>query len=157
MNHLNTNFKHCANLDLSAVSSTQIKFTYVGEQEKATPSVIILPTGARFDPAEFRPFRTQDISYGNDDVVSADICQIHTREYERIFSAVIRTCSGQSRPPSRPFVSVTIIEVGNNVKGCEVILGQAATVNLLDGVLAALDDADEKSRTVLRTFRGRIL
>ena len=156
MTHSTVDLKYFAELRSDAVQSTQIKVTYVGEQEKATPSVIILPAASVFDPAKFRPFHTANISYGNDQVVRPDLCELDGAAYGQVLTAVVRICESERTAPSRPFVSVTMIQVKDELKGRETILDRASTAQLLDSLQSHVP-GQTSCASALRNFRVRIL
>jgi hypothetical protein len=45
----------------------QIKFTYTGPQTKTTPTLVLVGPGRSLNIAEFLPYRTGGVDYGNDD------------------------------------------------------------------------------------------
>ena len=91
MIHSESKLNYFLGLKDDATLFTQIKLTYIGLQEKATPSVGIVPEGTILDLNMFRKFRQPGLNYGNDDVVKSESCVLSTADYKKVYLTTARS------------------------------------------------------------------
>jgi hypothetical protein len=62
------NFADIIATNAAEYATYQVKFTYTGKQSKTTPSLLLTGSGRSTNAAEFIPYRSAEVHYGNDDV-----------------------------------------------------------------------------------------
>jgi hypothetical protein len=134
-------------MSLDQLTALQVKLTFVGEQEKAVPTVAFTSTTNAVDLSKFVPFRRVGIDYSNDDGPISTFAATPS-ELQAVVQEVGKV---PPVPPggvaALPYISFSLFNSVNGVdKAFEVIL------NELDGIplFQALRTALRTNRTGLR-------
>ena len=62
------NFPDIVATNNAEYATYQVKFTYTGDQSKATPSLLLTGNGRSPNAADFIPYRSPGVGYGNDNI-----------------------------------------------------------------------------------------
>lgn len=142
-------------LPTKALLATQIKLTYVGVQEKPTPSVGILVSGNTFDISRFRPFRRESINYGNDQVASPELCVLTAAEYPAVYRVILDKSHNALKTSVRPFLSITLIHPDVEVRGFDVLMERQEAAQTLKDIQSRVP-GNLPALVVLQNFQNRI-
>lgn len=153
---MNDDLHYFEKLRTTKVEAIQIKLTYVGEQDKPTPSVIVLHRGREADLIPFQPFKRDELYYGNDTLVKVQPAELESEELQRVVGAAVAVCREQTAPARPAFVSVMFVDTSQVAAGCESVLDRAHTGTLLEAMLEHLNNTNASARETLTQFRERI-
>jgi len=142
-------------LNQDVVQRTQMKLTYVGPQEKATPSVGIVPEGKAFELRPFQKLRHPGVNYGNDDVVKPELCVLAPGDYQKAYSATMEALKGSAEETRRPFLSVATVQDAGT-EGAEVLLDRQRSEALWNALISAISPDNSEARATLQKLGSRV-